>query len=386
MKRKICVVTGARSDFGLLRFLMEDIKKCPSLELQVIVTGMHLSPEFGSTYKEVGQYFDIDYKVDTHLGSDTSVAITKSMGYGLIGMADALDGLSPNFVVLLGDRFEILPAAIATVMKRIPLAHIHGGETTQGAIDESLRHAITKLANVHFVATEPYRRRVLQMGEDPERVFLVGGLGVDAIDRIKFMERSELEQRFNLLFNKRNLLITFHPATLESESPALQMQTLLDVLDILADTSLIFTFPNADMGSRELMMQVKRFAETRPNVFAYESMGQEGYLSCLRQMDGVIGNSSSGLLEAPALGVPTVNIGSRQKGRLVASSVINCDPVKDEMARSIKYIYDPDFRSNLQNTISPYGKGGASNRILEILKSLPLNDLLRKPFHDIDPS
>jgi len=386
MKRKICVVTGARSDFGLLRFLMEDIKRCSTLELQVIVTGMHLLPEFGSTYKEVEQCFAIDYKVDTLLSSDTSAAIIRSMGYGLIGMADALEALNPNIVVVLGDRFEILPAAIAAVMKRIPLAHIHGGETTQGAIDESLRHAITKLANVHFVAAEPYRRRVLQMGEDPERVFLVGGLGVDAIDRIKFMERPELEQRFNLVFNKRNLLITFHPATLESESPSVQMRALLEVLDLLADTSLIFTFPNADMGGRELIMQVKKFAETRPNAFAYESMGQEGYLSCLRQMDGVIGNSSSGLLEAPALGVPTVNIGSRQKGRLVASSVINCDPVKDEMTRSIKYIYDPEFRSNLQNTITPYGKGGASNRILEILKSLPLNDLLSKPFNDIDPS
>ena len=384
MKRKICVVTGARSDFGLLRFLMEDIKRCSTLELQVIVTGMHLLPEFGSTYKEVEQCFAIDYKVDTLLSSDTSAAIIRSMGYGLIGMADALEALDPNIVVVLGDRFEILPAAIAAVMKKIPLAHIHGGETTEGAIDESLRHAITKLANIHFVAAEPYRQRVIQMGEDPERVFMVGGLGVDAIDRIKFMERPELEQRFNLAFNKRNLLITFHPATLETESSAVQMQALLDALDALTNTSLIFTFPNADTGGRDLMMQVKRFAENRPHVFAYESMGQQGYLSCLKQMDGVIGNSSSGLLEAPALGVPTVNIGSRQKGRLVASSVINCDPVQDEIARSIEFIYAPEFRSNLQNTISPYGKGGASNRILEILKNFPLNSLLSKPFHDID--
>jgi GDP/UDP-N,N'-diacetylbacillosamine 2-epimerase (hydrolysing) len=215
MKRKICVVTGARSDFGLLRFLMEDIKKCPSLELQVVVTGMHLLSEFGSTYKEVEQCFAIDCKVDTLLSSDTSVAITRSMGYGLIGMADALDRLSPNIVVLLGDRFEILPAAIAAAMKMIPLAHIHGGETTEGAIDESLRHAITKLANIHFVAADPYKRRVIQMGEDPERVFMVGGLGVDAIDRIKFMGRPELERLFNFVFNKRNLLVTFHPVTLE---------------------------------------------------------------------------------------------------------------------------------------------------------------------------
>jgi GDP/UDP-N,N'-diacetylbacillosamine 2-epimerase (hydrolysing) len=386
MKRKICVVTGARSDFGLLRFLMEDVKECPSLELQVIVTGMHLLQEFGSTYIEVEKCFDVDYKVDTLLTSDTPVAITRSMGYGLIGMADAFDKLSPEIVVLLGDRFEILPAAIAAVMKKIPLAHIHGGETTEGAIDESLRHAITKLANIHFVAAESYRRRVIQMGESPERVFMVGGLGVDAIDRITFLERAELEKRLNLTFNKRNLLITFHPATLESESSAVQMQAVLDVLDGLTNTSLIFTFPNADTGGRNLMMQVKRFAENRPHVFAYESMGQQGYLSCLRQMDGIIGNSSSGLLEAPALGVPTVNIGSRQKGRLVATSVINCDPERDEIARSIEYIYDPEFRSKLQNTISPYGKGGASNRILEVLKNFPLNGLLSKPFHNIDPN
>lgn len=383
MKRKICVVTGARSDFGLLRFLMEDIKSCPLLELQVIVTGMHLLQEFGLTYKEIEKSFNIDFKVNTLLDSDTAVEITRSMGYGLIGMAEALDRLSPNIVVLLGDRFEILPAAIAAIMKRIPLAHIHGGETTEGAIDESLRHAITKLANIHFVAAEPYRRRVIQMGERPERVFMVGGLGVDAINRVKFMKRQELERDFNLVFDKRNLLVTFHPATLESESSALQMQALLGALDALENTTLIFTFPNADMGGRDLMILVKRFAETRKNVFAYESMGQQGYLSCLRQVDGVIGNSSSGLLEAPALGVPTVNIGSRQKGRLVASSVINCNPVQEDIARCIENIYDSEFRSNLKNTISPYGKGGASKRILEILKIHPLDGLLSKQFHDI---
>ena len=384
MKRKICVVTGARSDFGLLRPLMDEIKKSNKLELRVIVTGMHLSEKHGSTYKEVEKYYAVDVTVDTGLKSDSPLDITKSMGNGLIGIANALGILNPDVVLILGDRYEILPVAIASVMANIPLAHLHGGETTEGAIDESLRHAITKLAHIHFVAAEPYRKRVIQLGENPNHIFMVGGLGVDAITKTVFLKPHEVENIFNIKFNKKNLLITFHPITLESASSLKQMQILLHVLEGLRDTSLIFTFPNADAGSSELISLVKDFSKSRNHVFVCKSMGQQGYLSCLKHVDGVIGNSSSGILEAPTLCVPTVNIGNRQKGRICASSIINCEPTYLEIDKSIKLIFDAQFRTKLPSTISPYGDGGACHRIIEVLESIPLNQVLTKQFNNID--
>ena len=384
MSRKICVVTGTRAEFGLMRWLMQSIKDDPELTLQVIATGMHLSPEFGLTYREIEQAgFGIDRKVEMLTSSDTSVGIAKSMGLGTIGFADALSDLQPDLIVVLGDRFEILAAVTAALVARIPVAHLHGGETTEGAFDEAIRHSITKMSHLHFVAAEDYRRRVIQLGEHPDRVFLVGGLGSDAIMRMKLLERPALEASLDFQFGPRNLLVTFHPVTLENQSSEQQMAELLQALSELQDTHLIFTMPNADTGSRKLAEMVDAFVATHPNARAYVSLGQLRYLSCIQYVDGVVGNSSSGLAEVPSFRKGTVNIGDRQKGRLMADSVINCLPVKRSITDALTMLYDPGFRVGLANAINPYGEGGASERILNVIKSIALDGLTKKSFHDL---
>ena len=384
MSRKICIITGTRADFGLLRWLMQEVQSEPSLELQVIATGMHLSPEFGLTYLEVEQAgFEIDAKVEMLVSADTATAVTKSMGLGLIGFADAYSRLSPDLIVVLGDRFEILAAASAALIAGIPIAHLHGGETTEGAFDEAIRHSITKMSHLHFVAAEGYRRRVIQLGEDPERVFLVGGLGIDAIKRIKLLDRVSLESDLDFQFKYRNLLITFHPVTLEGQTSTQQMVELLTALDEPTDPNLIFTMPNADPGGRELTRLVEDFVAIHANARLYASLGQLRYLSCMKYMDGVVGNSSSGLTEAPSLGVGTINIGDRQKGRLSASSVINCSPSLNSIRDALKRLYEPSYRSKLSETINPYGDGGASKKIVEVISSHTLSSLIKKSFYDI---
>jgi GDP/UDP-N,N'-diacetylbacillosamine 2-epimerase (hydrolysing) len=384
MRRKICIITGTRAEFGLLRWLMQDIQLEPSLELQVIATGTHLSPEFGLTYLDVEQAgFAIDAKVEMLLSADTATAVTKSMGLGLIGFADAYSRLSPDLIVVLGDRFEILAAASAALIAGIPVAHLHGGETTEGAFDEAIRHSITKMSHLHFVAAEDYRRRVIQLGEQPERVFLVGGLGIDAIKRITLLNRKALEAALNFKLGQKNLLITFHPVTLDAVSSQHQMSELLAALGELTDTNFIFTMPNADTGGRELAAMVNAFVASHGNAKVYASLGQLRYLSCMRYVNGVIGNSSSGLTEAPSLGVGTINIGDRQKGRLSASSVINCQPSVDSIREALDKLFNPTFRSTLDQTINPYGIGGASKKIVDILSTHPINNLLKKSFYDI---
>jgi GDP/UDP-N,N'-diacetylbacillosamine 2-epimerase (hydrolysing) len=384
MKRKICVVTGTRAEFGLLRGLMEDIGRVPELQLQVVATGMHLSPEYGLTWREIEQAgLAIDWKVEMLLGADTPTAITKSMGLGMIGFADAYARLKPDLLVVLGDRFEIIAAVTAALIAGIPVAHLHGGETTEGAFDEAIRHSITKMSHLHFVAAEEYRRRVIQLGEDPARVFLVGGLGVDALKRIQLLERAALEQSLDFKLGRKNLLITFHPVTLEHQSSAEQMQALLDALAELEDTHLIFTMPNADTGGKELTRMVDAFVATRPHARAYTSLGQLRYLSCMRLVDGVVGNSSSGLAEAPSLGVGTIDIGNRQKGRLVADSVIHCAPTREGIRGALRRLYEPSFRSALPNTRNPYGNGGAGRSIVEVIKGHTLDHLLKKSFFDL---
>lgn len=384
MSRKICIITGARAEFGLLRWLMQEVQNEPSLELQVIATGMHLSPEFGLTYLEVEQAgFAIDAKVEMLLSADTATAVTKSMGLGLIGFADAYSRLSPDLIVVLGDRFEILAAASAALIAGIPIAHLHGGETTEGAFDEAIRHSITKMSHLHFVAAEDYRRRVIQLGEHPDRVFLVGGLGIDAIKRVTLLDRAALETSLDFKLGQKNLLITFHPVTLDGASSQRQMSELLAVLEELTDTNLIFTMPNADTGGRELAKMLDAFVASHGNARVYASLGQLRYLSCMRYVDGVVGNSSSGIAEAPSLGVATINIGDRQKGRLLASSVINCQPTVDSIRKALNKIFDPVFRSTLDQTINPYGSGGASKRIVEVLRTHTIDNLLKKSFYDI---
>jgi GDP/UDP-N,N'-diacetylbacillosamine 2-epimerase (hydrolysing) len=384
MSRKICVVTGTRAEFGLLRWLMQEIEASEALTLQVIATGMHLSPEFGLTYREIEQAgFHIDAKVEMLVSADTASAVTKSMGLGLIGYADAYARLAPDLIVVLGDRFEIFAAAAAAMIAGIPLAHLHGGETTEGAFDEAIRHSITKMSHLHFVAAQDYRDRVIQLGEQPERVYLVGGLGIDAIKRTTLMTRQALEASLDFSFGPRNLLVTFHPVTLESQSSVHQMRELLTALDALQDTHLIFTMPNADTGGRELAAMVDAFVATHPNASSYSSLGQLRYLSCMHFVDGVVGNSSSGLLEAPSLGIGTIDIGDRQRGRLRAASVIYCEPEKIQITNALQKLYSPEFRSSLKNVVNPYGTGGASKKIVEVLSDHPLDRLVKKKFHDI---
>lgn len=385
MSRKICVITGTRAEYGLMRWVMQGIKDDPELTLQIIATGMHLSPEFGLTYREIEQDgFQIDRKVEMLTSSDTSVGIAKSMGLGLIGFADALNELTPDLIVVLGDRFEIFAAVAAALVARIPVAHLHGGETTEGAFDEAFRHSITKMSHLHFVAAHEYRQRVIQLGEQPERVFLVGGLGTDAIKRTALLGRDALEASLGFQLGAKNLLVTFHPVTLESQSSAQQMSELLAALDQLGDdTHLIFTMPNADNGSRELARLVDDFIATHPNARAYASLGQLRYLSCIQQVDGVIGNSSSGLAEAPSLATGTVNIGDRQRGRLKAQSVIDCVPQRQAILDAVHRLYTSDFRLSLQTMVNPYGNGGANLKIVQVLRNHALDGVLKKSFHDL---
>jgi GDP/UDP-N,N'-diacetylbacillosamine 2-epimerase (hydrolysing) len=385
MSRKICVVTGTRAEFGLLCLLMQEIQREPELELQVLATGMHLSPEFGLTYREIEQAgFVINAKVEMLLSADTATAVTKSMGLGLISYADAYERLSPDLIVVLGDRFEIFAATAAAMIAGIPIAHLHGGEITEGAFDEAIRHSITKMSHLHFVAAEDYKRRVIQLGEQPERVFLVGGLGIDAIKRIKLLERNVLENLLDFKFGPRNLLVTFHPVTLEGQiNSSHQMAELLAALTELEDTHLIFTMPNADTGGRELATMIEDFVAIHKSASAYASLGQLRYLSCMKYVDAVIGNSSSGLMEAPSLGIGTINIGDRQRGRLCAESVINCEPTHQSIKTALKKLYSSDFRTTLSRARNPYGEGGASKRIIQTLKHHKLEGIVKKSFYDL---
>lgn len=383
MSRKICVVTGTRAEYGLLRWVMQGIKDDPTLTLQLIVTGMHLSPEFGLTWREIERDgFTIDLKVEMLTSSDTAVGITKSMGLGLIGFADALQVLKPDLVLVLGDRFEILSVVSAALVARIPIAHLHGGEATEGLIDEAIRHSITKMSHLHLVAAEEYRRRVIQLGEQPSNVHLVGGLGIDNIKRMELLPRAELEASLDFSLGAKSLLITFHPVTLEKETAEHQMAELLAALSELHDTQLIFTLPNADTDGRALITQVQQFVAAHANARAYTSLGQLRYLSTVALVDGVVGNSSSGLAEVPSFRKGTVNIGDRQRGRLMAGSVINCAPERDSIAAALQALYSNEFQASLSYVRNPYGDGGASDRIVAIIKAAELNGILKKRFYD----
>ena len=384
MSRRVCVITGTRAEYGLLRQLIQAIRDDNELELRLIATGMHLSPEFGLTYREIeADGFAINHKVEMLLSSDSGVGMGKSVGLGVIGFVDAIRELEPDLIVVLGDRFEILAAVTAALSLQCPVLHLHGGEVTEGALDESMRHAITKMSHIHCVATEEYRRRVIQLGEQPDRVHCVGGLGVDAIHQTQLMSREELETALDFKFRDKNLLVTFHPITLSDVSPECQMSELLAALAELSNTGLVFTLPNADAGGRELIAMLQGFVALHPNARAYPSLGQLRYLSCMARCDGVVGNSSSGLLEAPTLKKGAINIGDRQRGRLQADNVINCPAEREEISAALKNLYSPEFQAELANVSNPYGNGGASVRVLEIIKAAELNSLLHKPFYDL---
>ena len=386
--RKICIVTGSRAEYGLLCWLMKEIDADPDLQLQIIVTGMHLSPEFGLTYQQVeADGFTIDVKVEMLLSSDSPVGIAKSMGLGVIGFADALDQLKPDILVLLGDRFEILAAAQAAMVARIPIAHIHGGETTESAFDEGIRHAITKMAQWHFVAAEPYRKRVVQLGEAPDRVFQFGAPGLDHLQHLNWMDRLALETSLTIVLNASIFLVTYHPETLGHKEPVSAMNELLAALDEFPDAAVIFTYPNADTGGRALIKRIDQWVATNTlRAKAFVSLGQQRYLSLMREAAVIIGNSSSGLTEAPALKRATVNIGDRQKGRLKASSVIDASEEKESIVAAITKALSEEFRAGLPSTKSVYGSGEVSRRIKDTLKTVALQGqkALPKKFFDIE--
>jgi len=385
MKRKICVVTGSRADYGLLRWLMQEIKEDPDLELQILATGMHLSETFGSTYKEIeSDGFKINEKIAVLNGEDSGLSLAKSIGLGISGCAEALERLKPDLIIVLGDRFEIFAAATAALVLTIPVAHLHGGEVTVGAFDESFRHSITKMSHVHFVAAEEYKNRVIQLGENPEMVFNVGGLGVDAISKIKLLTKEEFEKKRGVSFSKRSLLITFHPVTLDDGSAEKQMNELLSALSELNETTLIFTLPNADTGGSLIITEIEKFVEDHSNAYSFKSLGQVDYFSCINLVDGVVGNSSSGLTEVPSFRKGTINIGDRQKGRLFATSVINVEPTKEEIKKGLSKLYSDSFRANLPSTENPYGSAGSASKIHKIVRDLEFEGLLKKSFFQVN--
>lgn len=385
MKRRVAVFTGTRAEYGLLYWLMKDIQASERLMLQVIVSGMHLSPEFGETWKQVqADGFSIDAKVEMLLSSDTPVGVVKSMGLGTIGFADALERLKPDLLVVLGDRFEALAVVQAALIMRIPVAHLHGGELSEGAYDDAIRHAITKMASLHFTAAEPYRQRVIQMGEVPETVFNVGAIGLDHLQRNAPMSQACLSESLGFNLRERYFLVTYHPVTLAEEDPEASFRAILDALDRFPDHQVILTYPNADNGGRALIPLLEDYARREPErVIAVPSLGFRRYLSALSRTAAMIGNSSSGIIEAPSFGIPTVNIGSRQLGRLAANSVLHCAPDTDEIYQAIATAVSADFSARCRNVPNPYGRGNASEQIIRIIESH--SGPFYKHFHDLEP-
>lgn len=384
MKRKICVVTGTRAEYGLLFWLMKEIEADSELELQIIATGMHLSPEFGLTYQTIEKDFKIDKKIEMLLSSDTSIGISKSMGLAMISFAESYEDLKPDIVVVLGDRYEIFSAASAAMVSRIPIAHIHGGEATEGLIDEPIRHSITKMSHLHFTATDEYKNRVIQLGEHPNRVFNVGGMGVENIKRVKLLSKDEFEKSIGFKLNKKNILVTFHPVTLESSTAKEQFQELLNVIDELEDTNIIFTKANSDTDGRVINQMIDEFvAKNSHKSKSFTSLGQLRYLSALQFVDAMVGNSSSGLAEAPSFKIGTINIGDRQKGRIKATSVIDCKPNKNSIHQAFVKLYSQEFQKVIKETTNPYGDGYASKKIVETLKTVDLENILKKSFYDL---
>jgi GDP/UDP-N,N'-diacetylbacillosamine 2-epimerase (hydrolysing) len=383
--KKICIFTGTRAEYGILKNFMSHISEDRDLQLQIIASSMHLSPEFGNTYEEiVADGFEIDEKVETLLSSDTAVGIAKSMGLGLIGYCETLQRLKPDIVVILGDRFEAFAMAAATVVCRLPIAHLHGGELTFGVADETFRHAITKMSHLHFTSTEEYRQRVIQLGEQPERVFNVGALGVENIKRMKFLDREILGERIHFNLHPAFALVTYHPVTLEHQTAQEQVSDLLNALDKFPELNLIFTKANADADGRIINLLIDEYvASNRRRAIAFPSMGQLHYLSALRLCSLVLGNSSSGIIEAPSLGIPTVNIGDRQKGRIRAASVIDCEPTQEDIASAIKRGLSADFKNEIREMENPYEKEGTAANIIRIIKEFKPENTLKKEFFDL---
>ncbi|MDB3979053.1 UDP-N-acetylglucosamine 2-epimerase [Pseudomonadales bacterium] len=381
--KKIAVFTGTRAEYGLLFWLLKDIQSDSELDLQLLVSGTHLSPEFGNTYREIEHDgFIIDEKIEILLSSDTPIGVAKSMGLGVLGFAEALGRLDPDALVILGDRFEALAAAQTALILRIPIFHLHGGEITEGAYDDSIRHAITKLSHIHCTSTDEHRDRVIQLGEAPERVKNVGAIGLDHISRGSFMNAAELSKSLSFPLVEPFFLVTYHPVTLADEDPESTFQILLDSLDEFIEYQVILTYPNADDGGRSIIPLLENYAkENQGRVLVTQNLGQKRYLSAVKCSAAVIGNSSSGIIEAPSFDVATINIGQRQMGRLSAKSVIHCRPEKNDIVRAINAGINKKYKSENEFVRNPYGEGGASRKVINLLKTLDLSTV--KSFYDL---
>ncbi|MDC0466400.1 UDP-N-acetylglucosamine 2-epimerase [Gammaproteobacteria bacterium] len=384
-KRKVCIITGTRAEYGLLYWLIKEIDLDKELSLQLIATGTHLSQEFGLTYKDIEKDFKIDKKIDMLLSSDSDIDISKSMSLAQTSFVETFKELKPDIIVVLGDRYEIFSAVTAGMIARIPIAHIHGGESTEGVIDEAIRHSITKMSHIHFTAAEEYRNRVIQLGENPKRVFNVGAMGIENINKLKLLSKEEFEKSIDFKLNNRNILVTYHPVTLEINSAKAHFQELLDAIDELEGTNIIITKANSDPGGRVINSMIDDYvAKNYHKSIGFTSLGQLRYLSAMQHVDAIVGNSSSGIIETPSFKVGTINIGDRQKGRIKADSIIDCLPNKKSIRNAFKILYSQGFQSTLKNTKSPYGSGSASKEIVEVLKTVKLYNIIKKSFHNIN--
>ncbi len=384
--RKICVVTGTRAEYGLLSRLMRMIKDFDHTELQIIATNMHLSPKYGNTYQEIEKDgFTIDKKIPIlEDGNDDAVATVKSMAKALSGFADAYQELTPDLVVVLGDRYEILAAAIAALIERIPIAHLYGGEITEGAYDDAIRHSVTKMSHLHFTSCEEYRKRVIQLGEQPERVFNVGSIGVENIKRLPLMTKDAIEKEIDFVIDENTILVTYHPVTLGNRTAKEDIEDFIAALDEKKEMKVIFTMPNSDTGGQFIVDAVNDFVAKNPNrAKAFKSLGVVRYLSVMRQVAAVVGNSSSGLVEVPSFGIPTLNIGDRQKGRLAAESVCNCAPDKESVIAGLDMVMSKKFKELAYIVQNPYEKSNTAEEIFKVISTYPLEQVNQKHFYDI---
>ncbi|MDR7857539.1 UDP-N-acetylglucosamine 2-epimerase [Tissierella sp.] len=382
--KKVCLITGTRAEYGLLRPLIKRIKEDDELQLQIIATGMHLSPEFGLTYKEIEEDgFMIDEKVEILLSSDTSVGISKSMGLAMIGFADAFQRLKPDMVVVLGDRYEMLSVASVAMISRIPIAHIHGGETGAGTVDNMVRHAITKMSFLHFTSTETYRRRVIQLGEYPSNVYNVGSLGIENIKELRLLSKDELEDNLNFHINDKTILFTFHPLSLESHFAQEHFSEILKAFDRIEDLRIIFTKCNSDTGGRIINEMIDEYVSNNSQrSISFFSLGVVRYLSAVKYVKAVVGNSSSGIIEVPSLKTYTLNIGKRQDGRIQSGSIINCNPTEEDIFNKLTDIME---RPRIIGINNPYEKENTSMNIFNIIKQRVLEDSFsEKDFYDLE--
>ena len=370
--RKIALVTSTRAEYGIMSRLIEYLSKDKDIEFYLLVTGMHLSEKFGMTKNEITQpiYKEIDIEIEKEPSHSLALAITK--------FSDIFKEIKPDLTVLLGDRYEIMGVAQACMLNNIPIAHLYGGDTTEGAIDEAIRHSITKMSHLHFTSCEQSKNRVIQLGENPSRVFNVGSLAIENIKKIPLLNKEELEKSLNFKFNKKNLLVTFHPVTLEGDSKV-QFQELLKAFEELNETNIIITCPNSDEGSEDIFELIKDFEQKHDNVKVYKSLGMKRYLSAMQFVDAVVGNSSSGIYEVPSFKIPTINIGNRQKGRIQAESIINCKAAKEDILQAIKKAYKEEF----SETKNPYEGKNTLDKIVKILKNFDLNGIIKKEFYNL---